>query len=99
MWLYMISYFSEHILWIEAIMRCWYKPDYCFLRETLSWKYPTIALNEHEYFNESMNWPSDLVPSVTFLLPNMFWTEKLSEWRMLRIEFWKAWVIWVDNRY
>ena len=68
-------------------MKAGYKPDYCFFRETLSGAYPTIEIHEHAKFQESITGPSDLVPSVTFLLPNLPGTEHLNNGRLLRVEF------------
>ena len=87
-WQYIVYYFSEHKNAIEDIMKLWYSPDNCFLRETLSGDYPIIYFNDNETFLKSYgSWKSDLIPSVTFSMRNSEENGKLGEDLLLRIEF------------
>ncbi len=87
-WQYVIYYFSEHKNAIDDIMNIGYRPDNCFLRETLSGDHPIIYLNDNETFLKSYrSWKSDLIPSVTFSMKNSEENSKNSDDLLLRIEF------------
>lgn len=96
MWEYLLSCFNEHILWIEALLKAWYYPDDCYFNDVLSWEFPIIYLNEQDNFLESINSYTELIPKVTFTLPNKFWDENISYSRFLKVAFSKGWMAWVD---
>lgn len=87
-WKYVVSYLNEHKSSIETIMKLGYRPDNCFLRETLSGDYPLIYFNDNETFLKSY-WSakSDLVPSITFTMLNPEENEQHGEYLILRVEF------------
>lgn len=96
-WSYVNNYFEEHKSAIEEIMKLWYEPDNCFLRETLSWEYPIIYLNDNDTFIKSYySWKSDLIVSVTFSKENTTSTKNEIEYLVLRVEFWDTWIAWID---
>ena len=92
LWKEIQSCFEQHIQAIELIISIWYQVDNCYMLEKLSWPHHRIEITEHTKFKEN----SDMIPVVTFSLPNLPWDEELSDMRILRIEFWKAWLAWID---
>lgn len=97
LWKEIQSCFEQHIQAIETIIAIWYQVDNCYILEKLSWPHHRIEITEHTKFKENIESNiSDMIPVVTFSLPNLPWDEELSDMRILRIEFWKAWLAWID---
>ncbi len=94
---YICSFFEQHIASIEALLSLWYKVDNSYILEKLSAPHHRVELYEESKFRENIDSSiEDMLPVVTYSLPNLPWEEELSDMRILRIEYGKAGMAPVD---
>lgn len=94
---YICSFFEQHTDSIVALIWLWYRVDNSYILEKLSAPYHRVELYEDKKFRENADSAiCDMLPLVTYSLPNLPWEEELSDMRILRIEYGKAGMVPVD---